>query len=483
MKALAKSLSGRHHFGQMGRRGHWSSGLVLYTTSQVVLLLVALAGAVVSSQAEDWRPVWTVLVLGAMAVGAHAFVIRVGNQRLSPSFVALVLAMILLGPAPAAAIGVLTMFADGVRTKMRPLRALAWLNNLATYAVFPLVGALLARAVLGSDLRSPAYLRAHSLALALTVAGVFLLTNGLNFLLIAIHQRVMTGRGIAFQTRTLLVPMLPSELAAAVLTALLAVAYAELQNGEIVLVGLVIVLAVYITLVRALARSEERADQLAARSNQLAQLQVGVLATLLETLALRDPATSRHGAAVARLARALAQEQSLSEREQDLAFTAGLLHDIGKFALPDRVLRAAERPEDDWALVKRHCQDGAAMVGRLDGYGPVAEVILYHHERIDGTGYPAGLIGREIPPLARLIAVCEVYDTLTGRDSYRTPLTPVEAFAELRRVAGRQLDADLVDRLIVMLQRDGARLLVSGELQDSSADAEFARLAQAMAQP
>ena len=91
--------------------------------------------------------------------------------------------------------------------------------------------------MLGSDLHNPAYLRAHSLALALTVAGVFLLTNALNFVLIAIHQRVMTGRGIVFQARTLLLPMLPSELAAAVLTALLAIAYAELRNGEIVLMG------------------------------------------------------------------------------------------------------------------------------------------------------------------------------------------------------------------------------------------------------
>ncbi|MBV8940542.1 MAG: HD domain-containing protein, partial [Solirubrobacterales bacterium] len=132
---------------------------------------------------------------------------------------------------------------------------------------------------------------------------------------------------------------------------------------------------------------------------------------------------------------------------------------------------------------RRHCQDGAALVGRLDGYGPVAQIILYHHERIDGTGYPAGLIGREIPQLARIIAVCETYDALTGRDSYRTAVTPVEAFAELRRVAGRQLDADLVDRLIVLLQRDGRGLLVSGEVQDATADAAFTRLAQAMAEP
>ncbi len=185
-------------------------------------------------------------------------------------------------------------------------------------------------------------------------------------------------------------------------------------------------------LVRALARSEERADQLAARSNQLAHLQVGVLSTLLETLALRDQATARHGAAVARLAQALAKQLSLSEREQELVYTAGLLHDIGKFALPDRILRPGELSPEDFGLVKRHSQDGAALVGRLDGYGPVAEIILYHHERIDGTGYPAGLIGREIPLLARVVAVCETYDVLTGRDSYRPAMTPAEAFAELR---------------------------------------------------
>ncbi len=248
------------------------------------------------------------------------------------------------------------------------------------------------------------------------------------------------------------------------------------------MVGLVVVLAVFTALVRALKLSEERADQLAARSSQLAQLQVGVLSTLFETLALRDPATARHGAAVARLARALARDLELSERDQDLAATAGLLHDIGKFALPDRILRATELTEEDLAIIRRHSQEGAALVGRLDGYGQVAETILYHHERVDGTGYPAGLIGREIPLLARIVAVCETYDMLTGRGTYRTAITPVEAFAELRRVAGRQLDADLVDRLVVMVRRDPAAYAVD-RVPSSEAELEFARLARAMAEP
>ncbi|MBV9536441.1 MAG: HD domain-containing protein [Solirubrobacterales bacterium] len=466
----------------MGARVHRPTGRGLYVISQVTLLGAAAAGVVLTWENLDWHPLWVAGVLAALAIGAHAFAIRIGNQRLSASFIALVLAMVVLGPAPAAVIGFSTMFVDGARRRMWR-QPLPWLTNAATYAAFPLAGAFLVTAILGQDVHGPSGLRVDGPTLAAAVCAVYVATNLINFGLIATHYRVVSGRGIFTQAQTLLVPMLPSELAAAVLTALFATAYAQFHQGAIVILGLVVVLAVFMAMVRALARSEDRADQLAARSRQLAHLQVGVLATLLETLALRDPPTSRHGAAVARLARALAQELSLPEREQDLVHTAGLLHDIGKFALPDRILHATALREEDWPLVRRHCQDGAALVGRLDGYGPVAQIILYHHERIDGTGYPAGLIGREIPQLARIIAVCETYDALTGRDSYRTAVTPVEAFAELRRVAGRQLDADLVDRLIVLLQRDGRGLLVSGEVQDATADAAFTRLAQAMAEP
>jgi putative nucleotidyltransferase with HDIG domain len=433
-----------------------------------------------TSRSADWHPLAVVAILAVLAIAADTFTVQIGNLRLSASFIALALAMVLLGPAPASAMGVTTMFVDGLR-KRQP--RLPFLTNLATYASFPLVGGLVARPLLVAGAQLTAHGQWHALAVAIVLAVVYLITNLVNFGLIALHYRVTSGRRFAWQLRNLFAPMLPSEAAALVLTAVVAAAYSSTRTGTVVLGGLVIAVGLFSMLVRALARSEQRADELAARSQQLAHLQVGVLSTLLETLALRDPATARHGAAVARLARALAKERSLSERDQELVYTAGLLHDIGKFALPDRILGAGELSDDDLALVKRHSQDGAALVGRLDGYGPVAEVILYHHERIDGMGYPAGLIGREIPLLARILAVCETYDALTGRDSYRSPVTPVEAFAELRQVAGRQLDPDLVEDLIVMLQRDGAELLAMGELQNSETELAFSRLAQTMAQP
>ena len=96
-----------------------------------------------------------------------------------------------------------------------------------------------------------------------------------------------------------------------------------------------------------------------------------------------------------------------SEDEQEVIHLAGLLHDIGKFTWSDRVLHPEQLTDEDWAVIRRHPQDGATMVGKLDGFGPVADAILYHHERVDGGGYPAGLIGNEIPLASRIVAICQ----------------------------------------------------------------------------
>ena len=110
--------------------------------------------------------------------------------------------------------------------------------------------------------------------------------------------------------------------------------------------------------------------------------------------------------------------------------------------------------DEDWMLIKRHPQQGARVVSSLDGYGPVAEVILAHHERIDGKGYPRGLEGEQIPKLSRIISVSDTYDVMTARDSYRTPMSSHDAIVELRRVAGKQLDAEFVEIFIELIESD-----------------------------
>ena len=208
------------------------------------------------------------------------------------------------------------------------------------------------------------------------------------------------------------------------------VAFVYARSGFAALVLLIVVLVTFQYLLRELLISQNRAERLAA-------LQIGVLTAMIETLALRDRMTARHSAAVARYAHATAIAIGRPPDELDLVHTSGLLHDIGKFAFPDSILLAEQRLTDDqWELVKRHPADGARIVRRVEGYGPVADVILSHHERWDGSGYPRSLAGEEIPLPARLIAVADAFDVLTARDSYRHPVSRDEALAELVRGAG-----------------------------------------------
>jgi putative nucleotidyltransferase with HDIG domain len=237
------------------------------------------------------------------------------------------------------------------------------------------------------------------------------------------------------------------------------------RTGVAAIALMLLVLLVFQFLLRELLLSRERAERLAA-------LQLGVLVSMIETLALRDRMTARHSAAVARYSRAMARALGWSPSEQELVHTAALLHDIGKFAFPDSILLAASRLTDEqWEAVKRHPEDGARIVRRLDGYGPVAEIVHAHHERWDGTGYPQALAGETIPKAARVIAVADTYDVLTARDSYRHPIPAEAAVAELRRVAGTQFDPRVVEALATVL---GSDELSFGHGDDADFEAELA---------
>ncbi len=454
---------------KLTRRTFWAA--------EVLLLAGTIAWAIELSGAAEWHPLALVGLLLALALTGQWLSVRTRSGQLSASLVALVLAMSLLGPAPAAAFGIAAMI---LTSSIRRLPVSHWLNNLATFAVFPFAGGLMVRVVTGGDHGSNMQHLAQGVTFGMIVFAAFMLTVGINFALVALDVRIDEGRPLIRQVRELFLPMLPGQLATGLLAAILAVAYTDF--GLPVLFGSILVLLIFLYLTMALLRSEDRADQLEARSIQLASLQFGVLATLMNALALRDRTTARHATAVARYAKALAIEVGCSEEEQELIHTAGLLHDIGKFTWSDRVLHPEHLTDEDWAVIRRHPQDGATLVGKLDGYGPVADAILYHHERVDGGGYPAGLIGNEIPLASRIVAICSTYDTMTASDAYRTPMPPAEAIEELRRIAGGQLDAELVEQFIAVLEREGPTF-AAGQDADFDTELAFERRVQDMARP
>ncbi|MCW3004841.1 MAG: hypothetical protein JWQ20_4139 [Conexibacter sp.] len=424
--------------------------------AQVGLLVASLAGAALTSRASDWQPLSLLILLTVLAIVSDAVAISTRSLRLSGAFISLVLAMSLLGPGPAVLIGLLTTVIDAVRNR---LKWSALLANTSAYAAFPLAGALMVRVLGLTD--------ASDVNFALGVFAVFAVTNALNFFMVAAPRCITHEVRFRDQVRNMFVPMLPSEALAGALAVAIAVTY-ELV-GFAPLIALVGVLFLFQVLTRELLVSQERAEQLEARSTQLASLQVGVLAALVQTLSLRDRMTARHSAAVARYARAIAEEIGCDAAEQELVHTAGLLHDIGKFAFPDRILLANRKlDEDDWKIVRTHPYQGARLVRRINGYGPVAEIILAHHERIDGRGYPRGLTGGQIPLLSRMISIADTYDVMTARDSYRDPVSQVEAIAELRRVSGAQLDGELVEAFVRIVERSGLQF-------QHTTDADFER--------
>jgi putative nucleotidyltransferase with HDIG domain len=443
----------------------------------VVAELAALGGAVALAISRADTANWDLALLSTLLVFSVVSDLRAvetrGSFKISGSFLALVLAMVFLGGPPAAAIGVATIALGWLRWRDE---AHDLLLNLVTYTWFPLLGGITFHATVaatGID-RSDAFFY-------LLVVGVYQLALFVNFMMVAGYSCYLERSSLLSKARKTLSPVLPSELSAALLAVGVAVLYDRVGLAAIGLFGIVLLTFQY--LLGQLLMSEERGEELERRTTQLASLQVGLLSALLHTLDLRDRMTARHSAAVARYAKEIARAAGYSEEEQELVHTAGLLHDIGKFTFPDRILKGdVALTKDDWKIIRTHPYQGAKIVSQIEGYGPVGDIIWAHHERIDGKGYPRGLKGDQVPELSRIISVADVYDVMTARDSYREPISSFEAIRELRRVAGAQLDAVFVEVFVQVLAGKDVRYR-HGEEADFDAELELEKRVRDYALP
>jgi putative nucleotidyltransferase with HDIG domain len=354
--------------------------------------------------------------------------------RVSAAFVAGILAVGFLGPTAAFIIPAIAYVAVWVVERYR-WRAL--LINLASTTTPTFLAAVAFDAV------DPPTGSAEFIAmLALVATG----TMALNYVIAPTLFALLDGQPLLRAVRGA-ATIVPAVLLNVALVAVVAGIYAELGLLGLVFVLLNVIAFTYMARLVVTARE---------RTRQYANLSWGVLSGLIRTLDERDSRAARHCAAVAAFSRDMARHVGMSKRDQEFAHTAGLLHDIGKFVLSDRVMeRGGQLEESDWRGIRRHPDIGAELLRDIGVYGPVAEIVRAHHERIDGRGYPRGLRGDDIPAVARIVAVAEVYDTLTAPDTYRTPMNSFEALNELRRVAGAQLDPVFVEALADLLSGRG----------------------------
>jgi putative nucleotidyltransferase with HDIG domain len=399
---------------------------------------VGLAGcfawSVAVANADHVGPLTVVLGVAAVWIGL-TYAPAPGKATLSATFLVRMLAAAFLGPA--SAFGA-ELISDVVSACRRPPRRAAFVNNLFGNGLVALVGATILQQVAPNNHRTWTFY--------VLLAGVALGTLVLSF---AVLAALFIAQGDPRESWGVHVwkLYLPSIGINIILVVAGAAIYVRLgiPGVSFALAG-----------VLAFNYMGQLVEQSRDRAQQYVSLSWGVLAGLMRSLDIRDERAGRHAAAVARFARDMAAAVGMDEQQRELAHTAGLLHDIGRFALSDRVAeRGRALTEEDWVAIQRHPQLGADMLKDLGMYGPVAEIVLAHHERIDGRGYPTGLPADEIPEIAKIISVAEVYDTLTASDTYRTRVSSFEALRELRRVAGTQLDGHYVEVLAELLSGEG----------------------------
>jgi putative nucleotidyltransferase with HDIG domain len=178
---------------------------------------------------------------------------------------------------------------------------------------------------------------------------------------------------------------------------------------------------------------------------------------LLRALAERHPMLGHHVTGVSELAEALARRMGLAENDVDRARLAGALHDVGKMAIPDAVLsKPAPLSEEEWRFVRGHTLIGERILQGATALSYVARFVRSSHERFDGTGYPDGLAGTDIPLVSRIVFVCDAFDAMTSQRPYADALTIDAALAELERHSGTQFDPVVVAAFAEVLADRGA---------------------------
>ncbi|MDX1692391.1 MAG: response regulator [Ketobacteraceae bacterium] len=207
-------------------------------------------------------------------------------------------------------------------------------------------------------------------------------------------------------------------------------------------------------LVRLSASLEEKVRE---RTEQLRQASIDTIYKLAVACDYKDSNTANHIARVRHYVRELAMAMGCDKGFAEELGYSSMMHDVGKLGIPDEILRKpGPLNEQEWTIMKRHPEQGAQLLGDDPFYRHARDIALRHHEKYDGTGYPGGLKGEEIPFSARLVAAVDIYDALTSARAYKPAWGVEDALQELGSLKGRHLDPRVVDTLASLVRKGRA---------------------------
>lgn len=195
-------------------------------------------------------------------------------------------------------------------------------------------------------------------------------------------------------------------------------------------------------------QAEERRKQVERLSNQ-------IINALAETIDAKDTYTNGHSVRVARYSVEIAKRAGKSEEEQERIHYMAMLHDIGKIGIPDSIItKNSSLSDKEYFVTRKHPEIGAEILATISEIPDLSVGAKWHHERYDGTGYPDGLAGLEIPEEARIIAVADAYDAMASKRSYRDVLPQQEVYEEIKKGRGTQFDPVFADVMLAMMEED-----------------------------
>lgn len=207
--------------------------------------------------------------------------------------------------------------------------------------------------------------------------------------------------------------------------------------------------------------------------DDLADLLMGLMHALVNSVDAKDPYTFGHSERVAYFSRAIAQAAGMSAIDCERVYLAGLLHDVGKIGVPDAILTKPGRlTAEEFEALKRHPEIGERILSHIRQLRDLLPGVLYHHERMDGRGYPRRIAGKDIPLLGRIICLADSFDAMTSNRTYRAALPIPVATAEIRRCAGNQFDPALAELFLKI----GPQKLYEEAKENTKGDPDIGRI-------
>ena len=223
-----------------------------------------------------------------------------------------------------------------------------------------------------------------------------------------------------------------------------------------ILLSAVLILIVYLWIqeMRDRRRLSMLNINLMAIKKKLEENEINIISTLVLTEEAKDPYVKGHSKKVAELCVIISQDMKLEIVKQEIIYRAGILHDLGKLGIVDVILnKTSSLNDDEWAIMKKHPVRAVEILNPLTFLFEEKEIILHHHERYDGKGYPGGLKGDKIPLGARILAVADTFDAMNSERAYRKKISKDDILSELKRVSGTQLDAGIVNIFLDILKK------------------------------